>query len=198
MQTKNIVWKLVLLTTLLLYSICVKGETSYLADEQGSFYVFNADQQNEVNLFQNPPIDFWVELIGEQFSFNSTTNKIPILLKVGSNKLNNLATNGHVEIRIVKMNLLQFTYSNSAKTLNGKKLSNSDWKYEGGHPSYHRFIYKGSAKKLINQFIGIHAVFDDSIQGRGKFGLKVALVTKNINELDKENNSDTKTIHYFF
>ena len=104
-----------------------------------------------------------------------------------------------VELRILKNPNLVISFDNTLTTLNGAAVNNADWTYDGTHPSLHKFIYVGNGgifQKSTAEFIGINAVYNPEVGGKGLFPLKVTIRNGAGGETNGSNNNDIDYINY--
>ena len=104
-----------------------------------------------------------------------------------------------VELRILKNPNLVISFDNTLTTLNGAAVNNADWTYDGTHPSLHKFIYVGNGgifQKSTAEFIGINAVYNPEVGGKGLFPLKVTIRNGAGGETNGSNNDDIDYINY--
>uniref|UniRef100_UPI002625F0B6 Ig-like domain-containing protein n=1 Tax=uncultured Polaribacter sp. TaxID=174711 RepID=UPI002625F0B6 len=104
-----------------------------------------------------------------------------------------------VELRIIKNTELAISYDDTLTILNGLPVSNSDWVYDGTHPSLHKFTYVGNGgifQALTAGFIGINAVYSPTSNTQGSFPLKVTIRYFSGGETNINNNDDIDYIEY--
>ena len=104
-----------------------------------------------------------------------------------------------VELRIVKNAKLSISFNPTLTSLDGQPVSNSQWEYDGTHPSLHKFVYIGNGG-IFNantaQIIGINAVYFSPENSSGLFPLKATVKFFSGGETNNTNNNDIDFIEY--